>query len=58
MAFRLKEHSDAHKFLIFGVIWRTRELIEQGQSNKENVKACEESVIQSQLRLFFHCIFP
>jgi len=29
MAFRLKEHSDSYKFLIFGVIWWTRELIEQ-----------------------------
>jgi hypothetical protein len=33
MAFRLKEHSDAYKVLIFGVIWRTRELIEQGANH-------------------------
>jgi hypothetical protein len=47
MAFRHREHSDACKFLIFGVIWRTRELIEAiEQGKRESLMAVASAVVQ------------
>jgi hypothetical protein len=49
MTFRLTEHCDAHTFLIFGVIWRTQELIEQEAIKQRKGKS---------LMADRHCSFP